>query len=132
MKQQAFFEEILQKNKIKRTKIRYACFAVLEKQGKPLSAADIYDKLSCFDLASIYRTLRLFEKYNIVSKDEIGGEGRYCLSLVHKHHHAYCTECGYTEEIPCVHTFSLNNFSHITHNLHIEGICNNCQNLCQN
>lgn len=76
---------------------------LLECQDKHLTAEDIYDRTrtDCPDigLATVYRTLELFEELNLVSRLEFGDSGRryeFCFGV--DHHHLLCTDCGHIEE----------------------------------
>lgn len=100
---------------------------LLMKKHEPLSAKQIHKKLKQkVDLASIYRILGLFKEIGIVFEERMDNKEYFYLEEK-QHHHVICTKCGYAECIPCEHLFgNIKNFSKISHNLTISGICNKC------
>jgi len=112
----------------KMTRPRRAVLDYLEKVHEPSSAQEIHEQVSNIDLASIYRTLGLFEKLNIVQREDIAGTARFYLADC-LHHHITCSSCGRIECIPCQHSFSkIKGFKKITHQLTLSGICSGCVN----
>lgn len=109
----------------KLTKPREAILKFLQKNHTPLSATDIHKKLDNINLASIYRTLKLFTKLKIIQQEFINNENYYYLADK-KHHHIICRNCGYLECIPCKHYFKIKNFSEIDHQIILTGLCNKC------
>jgi Fur family transcriptional regulator, ferric uptake regulator len=111
----------------KLTKPRLIVLDELSKTHQPLCAQDIHKKLNQkIDLASIYRTLNLFVSIGIVFKERLEEKDLYYLSEG-QHHHIICRECGYSECISCDHIFkNIKNFTNISHNLTISGICKKC------
>ena len=124
------YKEIIKKIGYKLTKPRLLVLEILEKDHKPLSAKTIHTKLQKkVDLASIYRTIRLFQKLKILFEERINDKQYYYLAKK-QHHHIICRKCGYAECIPCRHIFSkITNFSNIFHKLSLSGICNKCSKL---
>lgn len=119
-------EKILLKAGYKLTKPRLAVLGFLAGSHLSISARDLYKKIRRFDLASIYRTLNLFQELHIVNVEFIDKEKIYCLADK-PHHHIICTECGYIEKIECNHLFgNFKNFRDIHHQLTLTGVCNNC------
>lgn len=80
---------------------------ILENAGQHLSIEEIYDlvKKDCpeIGLATIYRTLQLFEEIGLVSKHNFDdGCNRYELvdpKQDHHHHHLICLSCGEVSEM---------------------------------
>lgn len=98
----------------------------LEGNHKPQSAQDIHASIKGVDLASVYRTLSLFEELGIVQRENVAGTARYYLSG-DQHHHITCTGCGQTKCIPCEHSFKkIKGFRNITHQLVLTGVCIRC------
>ncbi len=89
-------------------------------------------------IATIYRTLQLFEKLNIVYKLNFDdGFSRYELNLGtgdHHHHHLICIKCGKVIEVKLDLLESLEAeiekegiFTIVDHNVQFYGYCNNCK-----
>lgn len=95
-------KEKLRERDLKLTPQRTATLDVLfENQSKHLSTEDIYElvkkKYPDIGLATIYRTLQLFDEFDIIKKLNFGdGCYRYELSeeKKHQHHHLLCLGCG--------------------------------------
>ncbi|MGM0502568.1 MAG: Fur family transcriptional regulator [Bacillota bacterium] len=75
-------------------------------EGKHLLAQDIYDALkekgSKVGLATVYRTLDLFEEEGIIAKRKFAGESAYYeieLEPQQQHHHLICKSCGRVIEV---------------------------------
>lgn len=122
-------KEILRQSNYKLTKPRKLVLDFLDKNHEPISAGDIYNKLKKdLDKVTVYRILEVFEKLNIVFKENRGKEALYYLADK-QHHHIVCQKCGYTECVPCNHLFNkIKNFKNIKHQLILSGVCNNCNN----
>ncbi len=98
----------------------------LSKEHKPISARSLHKKVKDINLASIYRTLNLFEELHIVNIELVNKEKFYCLAN-EPHHHIICQKCGHMEEIACTHSFNnIKNFSNIHHQLTLSGLCDKC------
>ncbi|MBC8388314.1 MAG: transcriptional repressor [Actinobacteria bacterium] len=121
--------KIVQKSGYKLTKPRTKIIKFLESQSMPLTARSICRSLGYkIDLSSIYRSLNIFKKLNIVFEEEINREGYYYISEKH-HHHIICRKCGYIECIPCTSKFyNVKNFKDISHKLALTGTCSKCGN----
>lgn len=121
------YKEKIQNSGYKLTKQRLMVLDLLNNNHRPLNAKQIYTKLNKkVDLASIYRILNLFKSIKIVFEERMEDKEYFYLDEK-QHHHVICKKCGYTECIPCRHIFkNIKNFSKISHNLTISGICNKC------
>jgi Fur family transcriptional regulator, ferric uptake regulator len=114
---------------------------IIENEGKHLSTEEIYDlvKKDCpeIGLATVYRTLQLFEKMGVVCKMNFDdGCNRY--ELVHEdedhhHHHLICLSCGSVEEVEDdlleILESSIQkkcNFKITNHRVKFFGYCKNC------
>ena len=100
-----------------------------------LKTKDIYPEIG---LTTIYRSLELLEKLNIVYKLDYGdGQSRYELDLTddeHYHHHLICLECGEISEFKGDLLDSLEDkiasetdFEIVDHSLKFFGYCKKCQ-----
>lgn len=125
------------------TQQRKAIFeAMLENSDKHLSCDDIFDLVREeqpeVGIATVYRTLQLFEKLRIVSKvDFDDGFSRYELGTeaeYHNHHHIICLNCGKIVEVQVDLLAALEDeigkseqFEIVDHNLKFYGYCSDCQ-----
>lgn len=115
---------------------------IIENQGKHLNTEEIYNlvKERCpeIGLATVYRTLQLFDEMSIISKLNLDdGCIRYELNThedEHQHHHLICDNCNniieveldllehLEEEIEKKHNFIIKD-----HKVKFFGICSKCQ-----
>ncbi|NLU11408.1 MAG: transcriptional repressor [Tepidanaerobacter acetatoxydans] len=137
-----FIEEKLKERECKLTPQRRATLDVLiENQSKHLSTEDIYelvkDKFPDIGLATIYRTLQLFDDINIIKKlDFNDGCYRYELSedQRHQHHHLICIKCGSVYEFDDdlldeleEKIYRSNDFTVLDHMVKFFGYCKDCK-----
>lgn len=113
-------------------KVTYQRMEVLKqllKHEELLTARRLHLKLkNRIDLASVYRTLNLFKELKIIYEEKINDQSFYYLSEK-PHHHIMCKSCGYIQCVPCNHEVpKIKNFSNISHQLLLKGICNKCSN----
>lgn len=135
-------EEKLKESDNKLTPQRRAVLDVLiENQSKHLSTENIYDlvksKFPDVGLATIYRTLQLFDDQGMIKKMDFGdGCYRYELSEdeKHQHHHLMCIRCGNVYEFDDDLLEELeqkirtkNNFFVTDHVVKFLGYCSKCQ-----
>jgi len=135
-------EEKLKTNESKLTPQRRATLDVLlENQSNHLSTEEIYElvkeKFPDVGLATIYRTLQLFDDFGIIKKLNFGdGCYRYELSEDHKHqhHHLICIKCGKVLEFDDDLLDDLeqkieknNDFKVVDHVVKFLGYCKECQ-----
>lgn len=135
--------KILSENGYKNTAQRDAMFEVLrDNAGEHLSPEEIHEKLQDFGshvgIATIYRTLQIFDSLGIVHKLDFDGRVyRYELASIdeeHQHHHLLCNRCDKVIEI---HTDMLEkleadvevkyDFTIVDHSLKLFGICSDCR-----
>ncbi|QQK07590.1 Fur family transcriptional regulator [Miniphocaeibacter halophilus] len=134
---------ILTENGYKVTKQREVIFqALLENNESHLSPEELHEIVSKIDkdigIATVYRTLLLFEELNIVYKLDFD-DNRYRYELAsegekHQHHHLICTNCSKVEEVKYdllenieediekTYKFKIQN-----HVLKFFGLCSECQ-----
>lgn len=138
--------KILEKNGYKTTTQRSSIYEVLsENNDKHLSPEDIYelikDKNPKMGIATIYRTLQIFEEVGLVYKHNFDdGCSRYEIlepesGEVHLHHHLLCKKCGKIIEVKEDLMNSLEemiekqyNFEILNHEVMFTGICSQCRN----
>lgn len=120
------FEEKIKNAGFKLTKPRKLVIKALEEKPHPQSAQSLFRSIGKkIDLASVYRTLWLFESLNLVFKERFGNEELFYIGK--EHHHLVCRNCGYSRCIPCDHHFSsIKGFTGIVHNVSLSGICGAC------
>lgn len=116
---------------------------LIEHSDKHLSPDEIYELLRKkhpqIGLATVYRTLLLFEQLGLIYKSDFDdGSSRYELNKQkddHRHHHLICTQCGNVEE---AHEDLLenleeeilktNDFLVQDHRVKFYGLCKKCRN----
>lgn len=108
--------------------------------SNPKTANQIFEKLRTkkieIDLVSVYRTLMLFLKFELVSEVDFGdGKKRYELIKENNHHHhIICSNCGDVEDVVLNQEKKLlkeitdrTRFQIDKHSLEFFGICQTCQ-----
>lgn len=119
------------------TKARQLVFNALVDSG-PLTMAQLTNKVRAhIDRTSVYRTVDLFEKLDIVNRLQIGWKYKLELSdlFTEHHHHATCIQCGNVislEEDRALEAGIRNlaaaaDFAIAAHTLEIRGICQSCR-----
>ena len=132
--------ERLREKSRKLTGPRRAIIGALERQAHPLTIREIHALvgLAECDLATIYRSMHLLEKMQLVQRFDFGDSvARYELIRHHDHehhHHLICTDCSKVVEIEECFPKELerkiasgNGFTRITHKLEFFGLCPDCQ-----
>ena len=118
------------------TKPRKLIFEALAHFFKPITVSEINSYLkNKINLTSIYRTLELMKKSDIVEEAEFGdGRKRYELIENQKHHHhLVCQNCGDVEDVEMKEEELLNKvkakskFAIKEHKLEFFGLCPDCQ-----
>ncbi|MBI2436528.1 MAG: transcriptional repressor [Candidatus Magasanikbacteria bacterium] len=113
----------------KSTNNRVALINYLNKNKGIFCANDLLQNDSDLDKVSLYRTIELFQKLDIIHPVmTLEGQQYY---EVHEpdthHHHAVCTQCHKNECIDCTYTdTSVPGFKEIHHSISITGICYKC------
>lgn len=132
------FASILKGNGYSITAPRRAVFESLAAH-KSMSMATLYkDVAELCDRASVYRTVELFEKLNIIQRVAIGWKYKIELSDIFQghHHHAVCLQCERVidfHEIPELEVTLEQLSRHIDfkitdHSLELQGYCTDCRN----
>lgn len=136
-------KDILREEGYKLTTQRKAILdAIIENHEKHLNPEEIYDLVKSknpdIGIATVYRTLQLFEKLNIVYRVNFDdGYNRYELNYNtenHQHHHLICLRCGKVIEVKMDLLEILENeiereygFNIVDHNVKFFGYCSDCQ-----
>jgi Fur family ferric uptake transcriptional regulator len=115
--------------------------AMMDNQDGHLSIEEIYREVKChcpeIGIATIYRTVQLFEEVGILSKQYFDdGCHRYEISdgtKHHNHHHLICNQCGSVIEIQDEYFDALEQhiekekkFKITNHTVTFFGICEDC------
>lgn len=118
------------------TESRQAVFQALLGQ-EPQTMRQLVAACPSIDRASVYRTVALYERLEIVQRLQIGW--KYKLELAeafsHHHHHLTCLRCGQVisfDESPelvaeLTEIARNNHFQIKSHQLEIQGLCEKCQ-----
>jgi Fe2+ or Zn2+ uptake regulation protein len=127
---------VLKKNGYSYTKTRRRVFNALADSG-PLSMSQLTNKVrKHVDRTSVYRTVDLFEKLEIINRLQIGWKYQLELSdlFTDHHHHATCIQCGtvYSLDMEASLESGINRLAETagflpkSHTLEIRGICPEC------
>ena len=130
------FKENLRNNNMSVTAARTLVFEALEQHG-PLTMNELSNLLSSkVNRASVYRTIDLFEKLQIVQRLTFGWKYKIELSnqFQEHHHHLSCLHCGALvsfHEQPLLEeqitTIALQyGFTLMGHQIELQGYCKNC------
>lgn len=136
-------KEDLKKKGYKLTPQRRAIVdTIIQSEGKHLTAEEIYDEVKkiCpeIGLATVYRTIQLFEQIGLVSKLQLNdGCSRYEIvhsDERHMHHHLICNICNAVIEVEDDLLEQLEErikkqykFKILDHSVKFYGICEECQ-----
>ena len=136
------FNELLSKNGYKVTSQRELIFeTLLNSTGSHLSPEELHEIVNKQDkdigIATVYRTLLLFEELGLVYKDDFDdNRARYELSRddEHHHHHLICKSCGDIIEVEHdllddIEDYIEENykFDITDHDLKFYGLCSDCR-----
>jgi Fur family ferric uptake transcriptional regulator len=130
------FKIILNSRSQRITSPRISILKILKSNHKPLTISEIHNELSSgkIDLATVYRTMKLFSELEIVNEIDFKDEfKRYELIYDrHHHHHIVCRKCKSVENVEaCIldeieKLLSKKGYTEISHSLEFFGICKNC------
>jgi len=130
------FCKTLERKNLSLTTPRKLIFQVLD-TNEPLTIAEIIKACNGqIDRVTVYRTIKLFEKLQIVQKLNIGWKYKIELSDPYQlhHHHMTCTRCHKVLALPedkiletrLKFLAKYGNFTAIDHQIEIRGICQVC------
>lgn len=137
-----FKEQLKQKGCKLTTQRRAVLDTLIANEDKHLSTEEIYSfvkqKYPEIGLATVYRTVLLFEEMGIVDRLNFDdGCSRFELSSEqekHHHHHLICEKCNKVYEVENdllseieAHIEEKYNFKVTNHNVMFYGICKNCK-----
>jgi Fur family ferric uptake transcriptional regulator len=143
-KNKALITEMLKAAHFRMTKPRTAILDLMIDNHGPFTIEEIQKILKkksriSIDFATVYRTMRAFEKAAIVTKCDFGdGFSRFERTdhrSGHHHHHIVCNICRKTARVDICPVGDLINlakssgFDSITHSLEFFGVCGECQTL---
>jgi Fur family ferric uptake transcriptional regulator len=128
---------ILKRNGYSYTKTRRTIFNALSDSG-PLTMSQLTNKVRAHvDRTSVYRTVDLFEKLDIINRLQIGWKYKLELSdlFTDHHHHATCLQCGTVFSLDEDESLEFGirklaqneGFTPASHTLEIRGICFECK-----
>lgn len=134
------FKKILQDSGLKRTTPRLAVLKALSEFRYPETAKEIHKRLrkENVDLVTLYRTLALFEKSQLIQRVDLHTDAVYYELNRDHHHHIICTNCKKLEDFKLCDvdylikkiTSQASNFKKaLNHNLEVFGICNTCAKI---
>ena len=129
-------EKILQEHGIKATANRLLVLKALAECKRPVTMAELEDKIDSIDKSGIFRTLMLFKENHLLHQIEDGCEGvRYELCHAHgdvdddRHVHFHCEVCHRTfclEEMPIPQVSYPAGYEVETVNYMAKGVCPDC------
>ncbi len=117
---------------VKFTRPRKLVLDALRTARQPLSMKEIHKRVrNRADLASVYRTVNLFQELGIVREVQLGeGYQRYEFIEEGRHHHyVLCIECGKLEDIDICfldRVEKMTNFKILSHSMEFQGLCHSC------
>jgi Fur family ferric uptake transcriptional regulator len=134
-------EALLRGNGFKVTGPRTAILSLFSEKCAPMSAEQIFKKLSPdtgVDLVTVYRTMASFEEKGIMKRIDLHKDAVYFEingDDTHHHHHIVCNGCGKIEKMekcpaePLARTAASHSahFAEVTaHSLEFFGMCKSC------
>lgn len=146
MTQLSKYEALIVKSGSKLTKQRkHILHIIFTHSDEHFSAESLYDLVKDMDktigIATVYRTLELFEKLKIIRNVKIKNDGVNYYDLMdlddecHIHHHLICTECQkiieIADELESYESFinQKYGFNVTDHDLTFYGVCETCQKV---
>ncbi|MBI5037690.1 MAG: transcriptional repressor [Candidatus Kerfeldbacteria bacterium] len=121
-------EDKLKQTHTKITRPRTLVLDYLAKQQKPKTIQEIVRGLrrTGIDQASIYRTIELLLKLEVIFEELILGERKF-YAADSPHHHAVCRRCRTIACLPCTTEIPApKGFTQVIHQVSITGLCQQC------
>jgi len=124
---EVYLGEKLRSAGMKSTRLSSEIYNFLLGNKKPADAETIYRFLrQKANLSSVYRVLKKLLHIGLIFEEKIEGTSYYYYAEKH-HHHIKCVKCGCIKCVECSVDFSgLIDFTHITHELSLKGLCSDC------
>lgn len=130
----------LKQHNVRITPQRYAILAYLIETDTHPTADDIYqalmNKFSSMSVATIYNSLKLFIRLNLVTELKYGDTSSRFDFMGHKHYHVICMTCGQIDDIHYEGLATVEQLAHektqyniMSHRLELYGVCPECQRL---
>lgn len=129
-------KSLLKKHGYSVTAPRISTFKALMDARDALTITQIIEKLPTIDMASVYRTIQLFEKTGIVQRVLSGFKSKFELSEAFSphHHHFVCSNCGTAQAIysqnleESLHALETQyGFELRQHSVELSGYCKACR-----
>lgn len=119
---------VLQQKKQKITSTRQVISDWLVAHKGLFCAADILASEKTLDKVSVYRTLDLLERVDIIHPVLKKGDAQYYeIHSEDHHHHIVCNECDEDTCVPCnIEEKPIKGFKNIHHAVVLTGVCNSC------
>lgn len=129
-------EEMLEAKGVNPTANRLVILRALQESGRPLTMAELEDRIDSIDKSGIFRTLALFQQHHMLHAIDDGCNGvRY--ELCHatgtmdddRHVHFHCESCHRTfclENIPVPQVILPDGYNAESVNYMVKGICPEC------
>ncbi len=136
-------QEMLEEHQVKPTANRIVLIKTLAEAERPLSLAELEQRIITIDKSGIFRGLCMFKDHGLVHVIEDAGGVRYELCRSHRHHHDadddmhvhfYCERCHITyclDQIPLPMVELPEGYQMQTANYIVKGICPTCCQLEQ-
>lgn len=131
------FKLILYSRSQRITAPRLEILGILKANHNPLTISEIHGKIKNkhIDIATVYRTVNLFNELNIVNEIDFKDEfKRYELIYDrHHHHHIVCRKCKRIENVEtCIldeleKILTKKGYTDISHSLEFFGVCGKCR-----
>ncbi len=117
------------------TQKRQIVYDLLKSSEAPLSAEDLYNKLTDeqMNLSTVYRALEKFHQDGLVGRNYLDNTAYYFLNNHEHHHFMVCEKCKEKFEIDCHIDEMIDEikdkygFEVVHHDLNFYGLCSNCQ-----
>lgn len=136
MKEEKILRKVLEDNHYKVTRPRLLVFHLLFEQPPQPMTALIQQSQGQIDRVSVYRIIDLFEQLGIVRRVMIGWKYKVELSeiFLDHHHHIVCLGCGKIAAVKenaaveaAINALADNGFLILSHQLELQGYCEQCQ-----
>ena len=128
-------ENKLRQNGYRVTKTKRDIFNILLNSNKPLSIKEISTQIKNSHFVSVYRSVDIMQKSEIIKLVPQGFKNLFELSDAFKphHHHTTCEKCGLTKEIRSENLEIIlsqialeSGFRPTSHHFELFGICRSC------